>query len=81
MIDQLDEVGREVARAEAKHKPMNSAHEGYAVILEELDELKAEVWKGGSTLRDPVAMRKEAIEVAAVAVRFVRDVCDGRNRT
>lgn len=74
----LDEVAKEVARAEAKHAPLISAHEGYAVLLEEVDELKAEVWKGGSTPRDPVAMRKEALEVAAMAVRFILDVCDRR---
>lgn len=76
----LAEICVEVERAEAKHAPMHSAHEGYAVILEELDELKAEVWKGGSVPRDPVAMRKEAIEVAAMAVRFIRDVCDKRGQ-
>ena len=76
----LDDVWHEVERAEAKHKPMNSAHEGYSVILEEFDELWAEVKKGGSTPRDPIAMRKEAVEVAAMAVRFIRDVCDGRKR-
>lgn len=74
----LDEVAEETGRAETKHAPMNSAHEGWAVILEEVEELKAEVFKGGSTPRDPVAMRKEAIEVAAMAVRFIRDVCDRR---
>lgn len=80
LVEVLDDVHREVERAEAKHKPMNSAHEGYSVILEELDELWAEVKKGGSVPRDPIAMRKEAVEVAAMAVRFIRDVCDGRNR-
>lgn len=58
---------------------MSSAHEGYAVILEELDELKAEVWKGGSEPRDRAAMRKEAIHVAAMALRFVRDISDERH--
>lgn len=32
----------EVAKDQAKHAPIHSAHEGYAVILEELDEFKAE---------------------------------------
>lgn len=73
----LAEVGAEVARAEALWPPMNSAHEGYAVILEELDELKDHVWlKQSHRVVDD--MRKEAIEVAAMAIRFVRDVCDGR---
>lgn len=33
------EVVEELERAEAKFGPFNSSHEGYAVILEELDEL------------------------------------------
>ncbi len=41
----LEQIASEVLRAQAKHKPLNSAHEAYAVILEELDEFKAEVWK------------------------------------
>src|SRR6476619_4813163 len=35
----LMEVQRELSQARATHAPMNSHHEGYAVILEELDEL------------------------------------------
>jgi hypothetical protein len=66
-------VESECRRAAAKFAKFNSAHEGYAVILEELDELKAEVWKNSKT-RDLVAMRKEAIQVGAMALRFLVDV-------
>ena len=76
----LLEVWGEVARAEAKHPPLNSAHEGYAVLLEEVDELKNHVWTNQGR-RDAAAMRAEAIQVAAMAVRFVRDVCDGGRGT
>jgi len=31
----LGEVGQELAKARMTHSPMNSHHEGYAVILEE----------------------------------------------
>jgi hypothetical protein len=51
---------------------MHGAHEGYAVILEELDELWAEV---KAQVHNPDRMRKEALQVAAMAVRFVEDVC------
>ena len=78
LAEVLDDVWSEVERAEKKHKPMHSAHEGLSVIWEEFEELKVEVFKGGSTPRDLPAMRKEAVEVAAMAVRFIRDVCDGR---
>jgi len=70
----LDEVGQELAAARSEHAPMNGPHEGYAVILEELDELWDEV-KGRNTNRR-LRMRQEALQVAAMAVRFIEDVCD-----
>jgi len=54
--------------------PFSSAHEGYAIILEELDELKAEVWKN-QKVRDNKQMKREAIQVAAMALRFFIDIC------
>jgi hypothetical protein len=53
----------------------NSAHEGFAVLLEEVDELKAHVWMKQKN-RDLPAMRKEAMQVAAMAMRFALEVCD-----
>jgi hypothetical protein len=53
----------------------HSAHEGYAVLLEEVEELWAEVKKSPKK-RDPDAMRTEAIQVAAMALRFLIDVCE-----
>jgi hypothetical protein len=76
--DQLaQEAAVELERAQSLHPAFTSPHEGYAVILEELDELWDEVRasKPGSG-RD--AMRKEAIQVAAMALRFAHDICDGR---
>lgn len=61
----------ELAEAQAKFPPFNSAHEGYAVLKEEVDELWQEV-KHGSRHRQ----REEATQVAAMAVRFLIDVCD-----
>lgn len=67
----------ELVRATGLHRhKFNSAHEGYAVILEELDELWDEVKKNGQK-RDIQKMRDEAIQVAAMAMRFVIDVCGG----
>ena len=71
----VTEVAAEVERATHLWGPHNSAHEGFAVILEEMDELKVHVWTNQKK-RDIVAMRKEAIQVAAMAVRFVLDVCN-----
>lgn len=79
----LEEIRREVDRASSIHAPMHSAWEGYAVILEELEELWDEVkaYKGRTHPSSPevmVRMRKEAIQLGAMAVRFVDDVCDKR---
>lgn len=55
------------------HGPLHSAHEAYAVILEELDEFWEEVRKK-QQYRDPVAMRTERLHVAAMCVRAAVDV-------
>ena len=61
----------ELERAIDLFPPMHSAHEGYAVLLEEMGELWAEV-----TLKNPSKhrMRQEAKQVAAMALRFMIDV-------
>jgi hypothetical protein len=62
------EVLEEIDRAKTKHPgDFRSAHEGFAVLYEEFDELKAEVWK---STHDKTRMREEAIQVAAMAIRF-----------
>ncbi len=70
-----EEITAECVKASGCYPPFNSAHEGLAVILEELEELKAEVFKNHSK-RDLTAMHKEAIQVGAMALRFVNDVCN-----
>jgi NTP pyrophosphatase (non-canonical NTP hydrolase) len=71
----LDDVLEEYQRATKQHGSFNSAHEGYAVILEELDELWEEVRKKAKQ-RSKEYIRKEAIQIAAMAVRFITDICD-----
>lgn len=64
---------QELRRAQSKHPPLKSAHEGYAVILEELDE----VWAHVKTKQpDYRAMRRELIQVAAMAQRMAEEICD-----
>lgn len=52
----------------------NSAHEAFAVLLEEVDELKAHVWTKQKN-RNLQAMRLEALQVASMAIRFAAEVC------
>ena len=70
----LTDVDHEIFRAFSQHSWTGSAHEGWAVIFEELDELWEEVRKR-STDRDRMAMRREAMQVAATAIRFMVEVC------
>lgn len=74
----LDDVAGELSRA-AMWPPFNSAHEGYAVLLEEVDELWAHV-KTNQKRRDLAAMRAEAVQVAAMAIKFVEMLDAGRGR-
>lgn len=55
----------------------NSAHEAYAVLLEEVDELWTWV-KVKQPNRSLPEMRKEAMQVAAMAIRFAAEACDER---
>jgi hypothetical protein len=65
----------EVIEACENWPPMNSAHEGYGVLMEEIDELWDEI-KIKQKNRDLAKMRKEAIQVAAMAMRFAFEVCN-----
>lgn len=63
----------EYAGATNKFGSFQTKHEGIAVILEEFEELKAEVFKKHS---DIDKMRREATQVGAMAMRFIYDICE-----
>lgn len=69
----LNEIFNEYESASSKYPDFNSAHEGYAVILEELDELWDEIKKKKPNYDK---MYNEAKQVAAMALRFMMDVYD-----
>ena len=75
LADVLSDVREEVNRAEELHKPINSLHEGYAVIAEDLDEFWDHV-KLRSEKRDHVAVRTELVQTAAMCMRTILNVCD-----
>lgn len=67
--DATHEVVTEVRAALAKFGPFNTAHEGYALLLEEVDELWDEI-KLNQARRNPPKLRREAIQVAAMALEL-----------
>ncbi len=69
----LIEMEEEYQRAILMNEKFNSAHEGWAVIKEEVDELWDEVRKKRKN-RNPDDMHKECIQIAAMAMRFSIDL-------
>lgn len=72
-----DQVLAEVMRARRIYPAFNSCHEGFAVLKEEVDELWDEV-KRKNHQRDLELLHKEAVQVAAMAVRFIEDCVLGQ---
>jgi hypothetical protein len=66
-------VREELVRARQGHTPIASLHEGYAVILEEVDELKAEAWKKRKD-RDLDNTLTELVQIATMARRVAEDL-------
>lgn len=77
---ELDAIRAEVESALESWPAFNSAHEGFSVMYEEVDELWEHV-KMKPKNRDTAMMKAEAVQVAAMALRFILEVCndqDGR---
>lgn len=65
-------VENELVEARDQHPgPMHTAHEAYAVILEELDEFWDEV---RAKQHDPRNMLKELVQIAAMCYRAAEDL-------
>lgn len=73
MLDVLDEI--QLADERIGRPGYASHHEGYGVLREEVAEYEAWVFERQES-RDLAAARKEAVQVAAVAIRIARDLCD-----
>jgi len=66
----LHEIENELNNSNKKFSKFNSYHEGYAVIKEEVDELWDEIKKKPYKI-ERYKLRAEAIQVAAMAVKFI----------
>ena len=69
----LQMVHDELARARVAHGPIQTAHEGWAVIFEELDEFW-DLVRLKKEERDPAEMLKELIQTAAMCQRTAEDL-------
>ena len=65
---------KELDYAMTMYPPFASAHEGISVLREEFEETWEEV-KVRQGKRNVEAMRNEAIQTAAMALRFAIDIC------
>jgi NTP pyrophosphatase (non-canonical NTP hydrolase) len=74
-VDISREIFEEMADASSKFPPFNSGHEGFAVLKEEVDELweAVKLNQKRHPERDEL-MRKECIQVGAMALRFLHDM-------
>jgi hypothetical protein len=64
-------VSAEIVKARAKHRNIRSAHEAYAVILEELDEVWAEI---KAQRYNPQQLLRELVQTAAMCQRAAEDL-------
>jgi len=70
----LQAIFKEYLRASEKFGAFASPHEGASIIREEYEELWEEVKKQYED-RSLKLMRKEAIQLGAMALRFLVDLC------
>lgn len=62
------EVAAELEEATQKFPPIRSPHEGVAIIEEEFEEFKREVFWG-----TPEKAREEVVQLIAMGLRYMRD--------
>ena len=73
-IDAVNLIAKEYENAILEFGSFKSHHEGLAVIWEEFEELKTEVFKKKEN-RDINKLRKEASHLGAMALRFITELC------
>lgn len=74
-IEELNHlINQEYYKASTKYQRFHSTHEGYAVIKEEVDELW-DLVKANKGINGNEQFKKECIQIAAMAIRFIKDLC------
>ena len=72
-VDAIYNISKEYTRATNIFNPFNNAHEGYAVLLEEVDELWEAVKMNQKHPERTTRITDEATQVAAMAMRILVD--------
>ena len=72
----ISRIKKEYLRAITKFGAFHNAHEGYAVLLEEVDELWDAIKLKQCKAFRLADIKKEAIQVSAMAIRLILD-CGG----
>jgi NTP pyrophosphatase (non-canonical NTP hydrolase) len=73
-IDYSQSIFEEMAFASSKFPAFASEHEGYAILLEEVDELWEAVKLNQKNPDRAKRIEKECIQVGAMALRFLHDM-------
>jgi hypothetical protein len=69
-----EHVAAELTRARSKHADIHNLHEGYAVLLEELDELWERVRMPNTDHGGDWSTLRELVQIGAMAQRIAEDV-------
>jgi len=77
--DAIQSILVEFKKAESKFPEFRSEHEGYGVLLEEVDELWDEI-RNNKRPGAEERMREEAAQVGAMALKFII-MLDSKNKT
>lgn len=75
MESNVESIVNECQNAMFNWPEFHSAHEGFAVLAEEVDELWEHV-KTNHKKQDISKMKTECIQIAAMALRFATEICD-----
>lgn len=75
----VDEVRKELLEACYVHPPMECAAHGVRILFKQAYQLYTEVDVRNADEDNRLKMRHEAIQVAAMAIRFIFDICDKPN--
>lgn len=73
MLTFQERVSQELAEVRKRVKPFNSWHEAFAILLEEVEEFKEEVWKKSHKRNRDNAL-KELVQIAGIAQRAAEDL-------